>query len=98
MSVCGGSVVSGCMPRGARGTLFVGGSAAMRVELVRQAADVLMDVPGDVQGEIVVLLNAAASAPFPKPGALAAAFGPSCWVEYVVRGDVVEVLDVGCLR
>ncbi|GAB2744235.1 hypothetical protein [Streptomyces bullii] len=69
----------------------------MRVELIRQAADVLMDVPGDAQREIVVLLDAVASAPFPKPGALAAAFGPSCWVEYIVRGDVIEVRDVGCL-
>ncbi|GGJ50447.1 hypothetical protein GCM10010121_071840 [Streptomyces brasiliensis] len=69
----------------------------MRVEMIRQAADVLLDVPGDAQREIVVLLEAAGSAPFPRPGALAAAFGPSCWVEYVVRGDVIEVRDVGCL-
>ncbi|MFC5633640.1 hypothetical protein [Streptomyces bullii] len=58
----------------------------------------LMDVPGDAQREIVDLLDAAAVPPFPRPGAVAAAFGPSCWVEYIVRGDVLEVLDVGCLR
>ncbi|MFE7711816.1 hypothetical protein ACFU6I_40075 [Streptomyces sp. NPDC057486] len=69
----------------------------MRVELIKSAADVLLDVPADARKEIVMLISAAAEAPFPPPGAKAAAFGNQCWVEYMARGNVIEVIDVGCL-
>ncbi|MFF3057723.1 hypothetical protein [Streptomyces sp. NPDC057909] len=69
----------------------------MRVELIKRAADVLLDVPADARKEIIMLIGAAAEAPFPPPGAKAAAFGNQCWVEYTARGNVIEVIDVGCL-
>jgi hypothetical protein len=70
---------------------------AMKVELIQCAADVLWGIPAEARLEIVMLIEAAASAPPPGPGATAAAFGPSCWIEYVARGGVLEVIDVGCL-
>ncbi|MFF3467168.1 hypothetical protein ACWCQN_37195 [Streptomyces sp. NPDC001984] len=69
----------------------------MRVELIKRAADVLWDVPDDARKEIILIISATAEAPFPPPGAKAAAFGNQCWVEYMARGNVIQVIDVGCL-
>ena len=69
----------------------------MRVEMIQLAADVLFDVPGEVHQEIIMLIGAVSEAPKPQASALAAAFGDSCWLVYTVRGDVVEILDVGCV-
>ncbi|MFI5683420.1 hypothetical protein [Streptomyces sp. NPDC051636] len=70
----------------------------MKVELVQRAADALFDVPDDAHEEIVALIEAVAEDTGTQPPALAAAFGEWCWLVYTVQGDVVEVLDVGCLR
>ncbi|MFI9583487.1 hypothetical protein ACIHCQ_16940 [Streptomyces sp. NPDC052236] len=65
--------------------------------MIRQAADVLFDVPGDAQREIIVLIAAVAEAPKPQAPGLGAAFSDCCWLLYTVRGDTVEILDVGCV-
>ncbi|TLS45401.1 hypothetical protein FE633_15160 [Streptomyces montanus] len=69
----------------------------MRVEMVKRAADVLFDVPGDAHQEIILLIDAVSEIPKPQAPTLAAAFSDSCWLVYTVRGDVVEILDVGCV-
>lgn len=76
-------------------TLTVG---EMKVELVQPAADVLFDVPDDTHEEIITLITAVAKNPEVQVPEPAAAFGEWCWLVYTVRGDVIEVLDVGCAR
>ncbi|MER5184996.1 hypothetical protein ABT009_43095 [Streptomyces sp. NPDC002896] len=68
----------------------------MRVELIQRAADVLWDVPDDARKEIIMIIAAVAEAPAPARGVIAAAFGQQCWIEYMSRGTVLEVTDVGC--
>lgn len=70
----------------------------MKVELIQPAASVLFDVPDDMHEEIIKLINAVAEDPQAQVSALAAAFGEWCWLVYTIRGDVIEVLDVGCAR
>lgn len=70
----------------------------MKVELVQRAANALFDVPDDVHEEIITLIVAVAEEPETQFPDLAAAFGEWCWLVYTARGDVVEVLDVGCAR
>ncbi|MDR3080088.1 MAG: hypothetical protein LBV60_04035 [Streptomyces sp.] len=70
----------------------------MKVELIQRAADVLFDVPDDVHEEIIKLIDAVARDPEAQVPDLAAAFGEWCWLVYIIQGDVIEVLDVGCAR
>jgi hypothetical protein len=65
--------------------------------MIRRAADVLWDVPADARKEIIMILVAVAQAPAPGAGVRAAAFSEQCWVEYMARGNVLEVIDVGSL-
>jgi hypothetical protein len=70
----------------------------MKVELVQQAASVLFDVPDDMHEEIITLITAVAQDKQAQVPELAAAFGEWCWLVYATRGEVIEVLDVGCAR
>jgi len=70
----------------------------MKVELIKQAANVLFGVPDDVHEEITTLITAVARAPKPQAPEVAAAFVEWCWLVYTSHGDVIEVLDVGCAR
>lgn len=70
----------------------------MKVELIQPAAGVLLDVPDDMHKEIIALITAVTQDRTTHVPDLAAAFGAWCWLVYTVRGDVVEVLDVGCAR
>ncbi|MFE9976604.1 hypothetical protein ACFYRD_39395 [Streptomyces hirsutus] len=70
----------------------------MKVELIQPAAGVLFDLPDDTHEEIITLITAVAQDPEVQVPELAAAFGEWCWLVYTVRGDVIEVLDVGCAR
>ncbi|WP_369250852.1 hypothetical protein [Streptomyces sp. R41] len=78
------------------GTLLV--SREMKVELIEPAANVLFDVPDDMHEQIITLITALATDPKARVPGLAAAFGDWCWLVYTIRGDVIEVLDVGCAR
>ncbi|RZB16693.1 hypothetical protein StrepF001_25865 [Streptomyces sp. F001] len=70
----------------------------MKVQMIQRAADVLFDVPDEVHEEIITLIQAVAEDPETQVADLAAAFGEWCWLVYTRRGDVIEVLDVGCAR
>jgi hypothetical protein len=66
-----------------------------RVDLARWADEVLTDLPDDARDEVIMLIDAVADVPGPWPVGMSAAFASSCWVTFVVHGDVLEVLDVG---
>lgn len=66
--------------------------------MVQRAADVLFDVPDEMHAEIIMLISVVTDDYETRAPDLAAAFGEWCWLVYTIRGDVVEVLDVGCAR
>ena len=68
----------------------------MRIELIQRAANVLVDVPGEMHEEIITLIDAITEDTQTQAPDLAAAFGEWCWLVYTGHGDVIEVLDVGC--
>lgn len=70
----------------------------MKVEMIQTAANVLFDVPDEMHEEIIMLISAVTDDTETRAPDLAAAFGEWCWLVYTIRGDVVEVLDVGCAR
>ncbi|MGW0766825.1 hypothetical protein [Streptomyces sp. NPDC002671] len=70
----------------------------MKVELLQQAADVLYDVPDETHQEILALIGAVSHDTTTQEADLSAVFGEWCWLVYTVHGDVIEVLDVGCVR
>ncbi|MFC5637921.1 hypothetical protein [Streptomyces bullii] len=66
--------------------------------MIQRAADVLFDVPDEAHEEIIALIGAVAADRETPVSDLSAAFGDWCWLVYTRRGDVIEVLDVGCAR
>ncbi|MET9969568.1 hypothetical protein ABZZ80_27470 [Streptomyces sp. NPDC006356] len=70
----------------------------MKVEVIQPAASALFDIPDDVHEEIIALITAVAKEPNIQGPELGAAFGEWCWLVYTTRGDVIEVLDLGCAR
>lgn len=67
--------------------------------MIQSAADVLFDVPEEMNAEIIALIDAITRDALTRTeDMVAAAFGEWCWLVYTIHGDVLEVVDVGCAR